>query len=106
MEGSEKGASLLVGALVGQLFVGIRKDWERRAQRTDTTPHCHGGPFTGNSGNGASLSMGALLGERGGGLLYPGSRKVMKGRLWGWTFMGGQLGNLEWAPPLGTLRCG
>jgi hypothetical protein len=34
--------------------------------------------------------------------------KVMKGRLRGWAslFMGAQLGNLEWAHLLGTLRCG
>jgi hypothetical protein len=30
----------------------------------------------------------------------------MKGRLWGWVslLMGAQLGNLEWAPLLGTLK--
>jgi len=34
--------------------------------------------------------------------------KVMKGRLCGWAslFMGAQLGNLEWAYLLGTLRYG
>jgi len=40
-----------------------------------------------------------------GGLLYWGLW-VMKGRLWGWAslFMGAQMGNLEWARLLGTLR--
>jgi len=40
-----------------------------------------------------------------GGLLYWGPW-VMKGRLWRWEslFMGAQLGNLEWAHLLGTLR--
>ena len=52
--------------------------------------------------------MGALLGEPGEGDPFLGVMKVMKGRLWGWTsfFMWAQLGNLEWAPPLGTLRYG
>jgi len=39
---------------------------------------------------GISLSMGALLGEPGGGAPLLGALKVMKGRLWGWAslFMG------------------
>ena len=42
-----------------------------------------------------------------GGLLYWGPW-VMKGRLWGRAslFMGAQLGSLEWACLLGTLRDG
>jgi hypothetical protein len=42
-----------------------------------------------------------------GGALYCGPW-VMKGRLWGRAslFMRAQLGNLEWAPLLGTLRDG
>ena len=53
--------------------------------------------------------MGALLGEPGGGgppLL--GALKVMKEKLQGWPslFMGAQLGNLDWAHVLGTLRHG
>jgi len=62
----------------------------------------------GGSGNGASLSMGALLGEPGGGAPLLRTLKVMKGRLWGWAslFMGAQLGNLEWANLPGTLRYG
>jgi len=61
----------------------------------------------GGSGNWAYLSMEALLGKPGGGgdpLL--GALKDMKGRLWVWAslLMGAQLGNLVWAPLLGTLR--
>jgi hypothetical protein len=62
------------------------------------------GPFTrnsesllkGGSGNGASLSMGALSGEPGEGAPLLGALKVMKGSLWGWAslLMGAQLGNL------------
>ena len=42
-----------------------------------------------------------------GGLLY-WVHWVMKGRLWGWAslFMGAEMGNLEWACLLGTLRDG
>jgi len=60
------------------------------------------------SGNGASLSMGALLGEYGGGAPLLRALMVMKGRLWGWAslFMGAQLGNLEWAHLPGPLRDG
>jgi len=52
--------------------------------------------------------MGAMLGEPGGGAALVGALKVMKGRLWGWEslFMGAQLGNLECAHLLGTLRYG
>jgi len=58
----------------------------------------------GVSGDRASLSMGALLGEPGGRAPLLGALKVMKGRLWGWAsrFMGAQLGNLKWAHLLGT----
>jgi len=54
------------------------------------------------------LSIGALLGEPGGGAPLLGTLKVLKGRLWGRTslFMGAQLGNLEWAHLPGTLRDG
>jgi hypothetical protein len=62
----------------------------------------------GESGNGASLSMGALLGnlERGVPLLE--TMKFMKRRLWVWAslLMGAQLGNLDWAHLPGTLRYG
>jgi len=53
----------------------------------------------GGSGNGASLTMGALLGEPGGEAPLLGALQVRKGRLWGWEslFMGAQLCNLEWA---------
>ena len=44
-----KGSISLCGSSVGGLFLGIQKDMERRAQGTDITPQCHGGPFTGNS---------------------------------------------------------
>jgi hypothetical protein len=42
------------------------------------------------------------------GAPFPGTQKVMKGRLWGWVslLIGAQLGNLEWAPLLGALRYG
>jgi len=42
-----------------------------------------------------------------GGLLYWGPW-VMRRRVWRWAslFMGAQLGKLEWAPLLGTLRDG
>jgi hypothetical protein len=52
--------------------------------------------------------MGALLGKPGGEAPFLGALKVMKGRLWGWEslFMGVQLGKLEWAYLLGTLRYG
>jgi hypothetical protein len=41
------------------------------------------------------------------GAPFPEALKIMKGRLWGWAslFMGTQLGNLEWALLVGTLRC-
>ena len=75
-----------------------------------------GGPSTRNFENllkegfgyEASLSMGALLGEPGGGVPLLGALKVMKGRLWGWAslLMGVQLGNLEWAHLPETLRYG
>jgi hypothetical protein len=60
------------------------------------------------SGNGASLSMEALLGEPGGEAPLLGALKVMIGMLWGQQslFMGAQLGNLVWAHLLGTLRYG
>jgi len=60
------------------------------------------------SGNGASLSMGSLLGEPEGGAPLLGALKVMKGGLWGWAslLMGAELGNLVWAPLPGTLRYG
>ena len=60
------------------------------------------------SGCGASLSMGAILGESEGRAPLLEALKVMKERLWGRAslFMGAQLGNLEWAPLLGTLRGG
>jgi len=45
------------------------------------------------SGNGASLSAGALLGEPGGGLLYWGSRRICKERLWRWASL--LMGNLK-----------
>ena len=80
----------------------------------DITPW--GGPLTGNcerllkgvSGDRASLSMGALLGEPEGRAPLLGTPKVMKGRLWGRAslFTGAQLGNLKWAPLPGTLRYG
>jgi len=49
------------------------------------------------SRNGAFLSVGALLGEPGGGLHYWGSRRICK-ELWRWASlsMGDQVGNLEW----------
>ena len=52
--------------------------------------------------------MGTLLREPGEGAPLPRTLKVLKGRLWGWEslFMGAQLGNLEWAHLLGTLRYG
>jgi len=75
-----------------------------------------GGPFTRNferylkegSGNGASLSVEALSGEPGGGLLYWGPRTICKGRLWkqAFLFIGAPLGNLEYAHLPGTLRDG
>jgi len=48
------------------------------------------------SGNGASLSAGALLGEPGGVLLYWGSRRICKERFWRWAslLMGGPTGEL------------
>jgi hypothetical protein len=57
------------------------------------------------SGYGASLSMGAALGEPRGGAPLLGALKVMKGRLWvrASLFMGAQLGNLERAHLPGTL---
>jgi hypothetical protein len=74
------------------------------------------GTSTGNSENslkdgsscGASLYMGASLGEPGGGVSLLGDLKVMKERLWGQAsvFMGAQLGNLERAHLPGTLRGG
>ena len=58
----------------------------------------------GGSGNGASLSVGALLGEPTVGAPLLRALMVMKGRLSGWAFlfMGAQLGNLEWTHLLGT----
>jgi len=66
----------------------------------------HTCPFTTNSerelkggfGNGASLSMGALLGEPGGGTPFLVALSVIEGRLWRQEpfFMGAQLGDLEW----------
>jgi len=43
-----------------------------------------------------------------GGAPLLGAMKVTKGRLWGQEshFMGAELGNLEWAHLLGTLRYG
>ena len=75
-----------------------------------------GGASTGNfeysvkvgPGCGASLSMGAMLGEPGRGAPLRGALKVMKGRLWGWASlcMWAQLGNLEWVHLPGSLRYG
>jgi hypothetical protein len=75
-----------------------------------------GGPSIGNvenllkegAGYGASLSVGALFEEPGGGTPSLGALKVMKGRLWRQAslVMGAQLGNLERAHLLGTLRYG
>ena len=50
--------------------------------------------------------MGSLLGEPGGGAPLLGALMVMKGRLWGRAqlFVGAQLGNLEWAHLLETLK--
>jgi hypothetical protein len=42
LEGSGKGASLFVGALLGGFFLGIWKDMGRKAQGTGIT--LHGGP--------------------------------------------------------------
>jgi hypothetical protein len=52
--------------------------------------------------------MGNLLEKPGVEAHFPGTLKVMKGRLWGWAslLMGAQLGNLAWAPVPGTLRYG
>jgi hypothetical protein len=54
---------------------------------------------------GQSLSMGALLGEPGGGSFTRGPEST-KGRIWGQAslFLGAQLGSLEWACLQGTLR--
>jgi len=38
LEGSRRGASLSVGALLGEFLLGIRKDMERRAEGMDITP--------------------------------------------------------------------
>jgi hypothetical protein len=47
------------------------------------------------------VTLGALLGEPGGGAPVLGAPKIMKGMLWEWA-MGNSLhggsGNLEWAP--------
>ena len=53
------------------------------------------------------LSVGALLGEPGGGSCV-GALTVMKRRLWGQAslLMGTQLGNLEWAYLPGSMRGG
>jgi len=62
----------------------------------------------GDSRKGVSLSLNRLTAEgHEGGLHYWGPW-VMKGRLWRQAslFMGAQLGNLEWAHLLGTLRDG
>jgi hypothetical protein len=42
--GLRKGSSVR-----GSSFLGILKDMERRDQGKDIIPHCHEGPFTGNS---------------------------------------------------------
>jgi hypothetical protein len=49
------------------------------------------------SRNGASLFVGALLEEPGGGLFYWGSRRIFKERLWrrASLLMGAPLGNVE-----------
>ena len=51
---------------------------------------------------------GSSVREPGGGTPLLGALKVMKGRLCGWAslLMGAQLGKLEWAHLLGTLRYG
>ena len=59
MEGSRKGASLSVGALLGEPFLGIWKDTGRRAQ-----------------GTGITLREG-LAGEPVRGLIYRGLEKVL-----------------------------
>jgi len=62
------------------------------------------------SGNGASLSVGALWGEPGGGdLLYWGPWRVCKGRLWKWASVSIRspfLGTWGDAPLLWPLRNG
>jgi hypothetical protein len=64
---------------------------------------CKGALVTGH------LSLWQLCwGNRGGGVPLLGALTVTRGGLWRWAslFMGSQLGNLEWAHLLGTLRTG
>jgi len=77
MNGSGKRASFYAGALLGGSILGIQEEWGRGLRgRT-----C---PFTGNSEkllkggsvDGASLSMGAPLGEPGGGAPCGGPRRL------------------------------
>jgi len=41
LEGSRRGASLSVGALLGEFLLGIRKDMGRMAEGMDITPWGH-----------------------------------------------------------------
>jgi len=56
---------------------------------------------------GATLFMGALLGEPGGGSFFRGPEGYERKAL-GMSFflMGAQLGHMEWPHLPGTLRCG
>ena len=115
VQGSGEG-HLSVGALLGNLEGdSFTRDFERW-MTWGPTGETRGGLSTRNFGNslkvssgyGASLSMGALLGEPERGVPLLVASKVMKGGLWGWVslFMGAQLGNLERAHLRGTLRYG
>ena len=86
----------------------------RKAQGTDITPWGVQSLGTLRDSCKGDLKMGHLSQwelcyrnlERGAPLL--GALKVMKRKLWGCTslFFGTQLGNLEWAHLMGTLRYG